>query len=228
MTLDINMKKLTKLMIAAGVATLALSANAATQTVVKTSTSILDVEANPGNLAFAKFDASLGTLQSVQIQLYNTFSGDLYVENKGPTLQSFTVGANGTLTLISDGGTLTSSGGDSHSFSLGAYDGAADYAGASGGHYTLTPWTQSSSALYSSNLSSFIGTGNYLAAVSGESSQSLVGSGNNKYTTVLNMDAYAEVTYTYAVAAVPEPETYAMLLAGLGLMGVVARRRKSV
>ncbi len=29
------------------------------------------------------------------------------------------------------------------------------------------------------------------------------------------------------VAAVPEPETYAMMLAGLGLMGFVARRRKS-
>lgn len=31
---------------------------------------------------------------------------------------------------------------------------------------------------------------------------------------------------TSAVTAVPEPETYAMLLAGLGLMGAVARRRK--
>jgi len=29
-----------------------------------------------------------------------------------------------------------------------------------------------------------------------------------------------------ALAPVPEPETYAMLLAGLGLMGAVARRRK--
>ncbi len=29
------------------------------------------------------------------------------------------------------------------------------------------------------------------------------------------------------VSAVPEPETYAMLLAGLGLMGTIARRRKS-
>jgi hypothetical protein len=30
----------------------------------------------------------------------------------------------------------------------------------------------------------------------------------------------------HAIAAVPEPETYAMLLAGLGLMGTVARRRQ--
>jgi hypothetical protein len=28
------------------------------------------------------------------------------------------------------------------------------------------------------------------------------------------------------VAAVPEPETYAMLLAGLGLLGFAARRKK--
>jgi hypothetical protein len=30
----------------------------------------------------------------------------------------------------------------------------------------------------------------------------------------------------FTVAAVPEPETYAMMLAGLGLMGFIARRRK--
>jgi hypothetical protein len=33
--------------------------------------------------------------------------------------------------------------------------------------------------------------------------------------------------YKVSVTAVPEPETYAMLLAGLGLMGAVTRRRKA-
>lgn len=33
-------------------------------------------------------------------------------------------------------------------------------------------------------------------------------------------------TTNFSVTAVPEPETYAMLLAGLGLMGAVVRRRK--
>jgi hypothetical protein len=32
---------------------------------------------------------------------------------------------------------------------------------------------------------------------------------------------------TPAVTAVPEPETYALMLAGLGLIGGIARRRKA-
>ena len=35
---------------------------------------------------------------------------------------------------------------------------------------------------------------------------------------------FGQLGYTIT-AAVPEPETYAMLLAGLGLIGVAARRR---
>ncbi|MCK6407208.1 MAG: PEP-CTERM sorting domain-containing protein [Rhodocyclaceae bacterium] len=43
-----------------------------------------------------------------------------------------------------------------------------------------------------------------------------------------NNDGGTAMGYTFlTVAAVPEPETYAMLLAGLGLMGSVARRRKA-
>jgi hypothetical protein len=35
------------------------------------------------------------------------------------------------------------------------------------------------------------------------------------------------VSFAVTVSAVPEPESYAMLLAGLGLIGTIARRRKA-
>jgi hypothetical protein len=39
---------------------------------------------------------------------------------------------------------------------------------------------------------------------------------------------YAFAVHTGNVPAVPEPETYAMLLAGLGLVGFITRRRKQI
>lgn len=37
----------------------------------------------------------------------------------------------------------------------------------------------------------------------------------------------SQATYTVTLAPVPEPETWAMLLSGIGLLGAVARRRRS-
>ncbi|MRW89131.1 PEPxxWA-CTERM sorting domain-containing protein [Duganella sp. FT80W] len=65
------------------------------------------------------------------------------------------------------------------------------------------------------------------ASVTGTAASLVTGSSGNTRSLVLPaFDAYAKVTYNY-VSAVPEPETYAMLLAGLGLVGMMARRRKS-
>lgn len=41
------------------------------------------------------------------------------------------------------------------------------------------------------------------------------------------LDGIGDNATGYGVSAVPEPETYAMMLAGLALMGTIARRRKS-
>jgi hypothetical protein len=40
---------------------------------------------------------------------------------------------------------------------------------------------------------------------------------------VLDLNNHGQIL---AIAAIPEPETYAMLLAGLGLVGFIAGRRK--
>jgi hypothetical protein len=45
--------------------------------------------------------------------------------------------------------------------------------------------------------------------------------------TVANFDGTTVSLTSTAVAAVPEPSTYAMLLAGLGAVGFIARRRKA-
>jgi len=43
-----------------------------------------------------------------------------------------------------------------------------------------------------------------------------------------SISAFSDITYTTSlVALIPEPETYAMLVAGLGLLGFLARRRRA-
>jgi len=60
---------------------------------------------------------------------------------------------------------------------------------------------------------------------------SLIGDGSAmklKFIATGTSDSYgSSLDNVSLTAAVPEPETYAMLLAGLGLVGVVARRRKA-
>ena len=47
----------------------------------------------------------------------------------------------------------------------------------------------------------------------------------NMYVKVLGIDGGYKANYVPLTAVVPEPETYAMMLAGLGLLGFSARRR---
>jgi hypothetical protein len=52
--------------------------------------------------------------------------------------------------------------------------------------------------------------------------------GNNFYGPIIGNDVSSASVSTYGFAPdVPEPQTYAMLLAGLGMLGGIVRRRKA-
>lgn len=82
------------------------------------------------------------------------------------------------------------------------------------------------------NTSNFLNTG-YLEGerqaqfvvgsfVADAASQTITSNPNNRWSLISGL----QVRTISAAAAIPEPETYAMFMAGLGLMGFVARRRK--
>ena len=71
-----------------------------------------------------------------------------------------------------------------------------------------------------------------LFTTGGGNEWNLWGTAPNNYTLFkwanegVNFEYTVQQTGTMTVAAIPEPETYALLLAGLGLLGFVARRRQ--
>lgn len=120
--------------------------------------------------------------------------------------------------------------GSSSSLDLGG-DGSQNLAAPSGyaayswwGQNTESVYTPGSTANFSITLSN-VAVGNNTVGVTTYFGYgaATAQSASNQY------GNYSTFTGTFAspVAAVPEPETYAMMLAGLGLVGFLARRRKS-
>jgi hypothetical protein len=69
--------------------------------------------------------------------------------------------------------------------------------------------------------SSVIGLDTYISVYTGQT-----GAGTSSVTPITATYGFTAIQNTPPVSAVPEPESYAMMLAGLGLMGFVARRKK--
>lgn len=220
------MTKFTQSLFAAAALTIACGAQAAPTSISLTlpqTTPVIDVENNGGSLSFAQFDAHLGTLTSVQFELFSTLSGSIDLKNKSTSTSSvdYTVRTGADLMATLAGQSVTTGNWVTPSFSL---------VGGATVHRDISPVTNSQTLTFSlpSDLSAFIGTGNVSASLSAVSNQKLTAGGNAKLGTDVAVDGYAIVTYTYEAAApVPEPETYAMLLAGLGLVGGIAAKRKA-
>ena len=91
---------------------------------------------------------------------------------------------------------------------------AVSFGGAAGNFYSTAA---ASNTLYSSNTLSFTAATTGLATLSFASAA--------KAGTPFDNFSGAVIDNVSVMAAVPEPETYAMLLAGLGLMGFLRRRK---
>jgi len=231
--MDNNMKKLLcKLAVGAALGFVAVAQAApitSTQTV--SSGVISNIKGTSGALDFAQFNHSLGTLLSVEVLLYSDLDSSFAVENKGGRATTFVLTSKSKVSL--DAGGLFSIGAVennySGSFAALKYDNLLDHAGTSGATVTVSNQHGAPTSVVltdASSLSAFTGNGFVHTTASGVGTTKITASGNIDTIASSSYSAYGKVIYTYALP-VPEPETYAMLLAGLGLVGAIARRRKS-
>ena len=188
-------------------------------------------------LLLPQFNSSQGTLDSVSISLMGKLAGSAAAENTGRGAAQVTLNLTATLVLVDplSGATLVhTTPSISNSFAASAYDGVTDYGGTSGRSYAHLASQSSATSLTftdGATLARFTGggtVGTQLLAF-GESYTSSAANISADFTT--NAGGYASVTYHYhttrlQVTAVPEPETWALMLVGLALVSFLAKRRQ--
>jgi hypothetical protein len=180
------------------------------------------------NLLLGKFDTHLGTLTSIDFSVTGLTQGTSKVENKDAIARNFTTTLSSTFTLSNGSTTLVTAVNPvfSQNFSFTAYDGRTDFAGTSGASTGLISHSQSNS-FHSTSAADFAafsanGGGNISLALAAVGASRVIGSGN--FVSSITTQSGGNVSVTYNYLPVPEPETYAMMLAGLGLLGLTRRR----
>ena len=184
-----------------------------------------------GTFTLHKFDSNLGTLTGIEFDFVQNFEGVSQAENKNSTAQTINLQLQASLLLKDQYGTTLDSVSPqySYSFNAAAYDHHKDFSGKSGVTYDtgvvpLKQTLQSSDPMYLALYSSPGGEAFTFSAQETDTSNSS-GTGNVAVEFTTYSGGSALMTYTYT-PAVPEPETCAMLLSGVGLLGVLSRVRK--
>ncbi len=187
-------------------------------------------------LGFAQFDPTLGTLNSISLTVhldyYDLKNRSSFPSFRAPYSYSFAIGNQGYADIFST----------SYSDSVNLPEmtglGVNDWVFSGNPAYQLLAQHSLTNTSAITDFSGFIGNGLtglfvheaasgygidfYFAGYNGFPN-SFQGNSPFPLTHVFNVDA--DLTYEYS-APVPEPETYAMMLAGLGLLGFAARRRR--
>ncbi len=181
-------------------------------------------------LRFNKFDTKLGTLNSIKFDLSGVVSGAGFAENRGSSAAKVTLTLGSTIELTRPDGTtlVVANPVFDQIYSLARYDRVLDFGGTSGVHTGEVQASSAESFLSSSasDFALFSGKGFIELGLSALGTSFARGPGN----VTTGFDTFAsgavQVSYDYTpFAEVPEPATLATMLAGLGLIGAVRRRR---
>ena len=209
----------------------ASSAQAATQTISFSADRALGATNWSDTLGLGKFDSNLGTLTSIKFHLEGAVQGSGKTESLDASASDVTLSLASLLTLYRpDNSTLLVANPlFTQTFALSAFDGSIDFAGTSGASTGLRSRTGSNgyTSASASDFALFSSAGGGLIYLGLNAIGSSTGSGAGNLLTQFQTSASGRVQVTYEyISAVPEPETYAMLLTGLALAGVMMRRRK--
>lgn len=208
---------------------LPMAALAAPAMAFSTITQSVDIPAANAPLAsvlgFAQFDASLGTLTSIDLSFTASSLTEVSFRNNTPQARQWTISPSGTATLSGHGFNLSDSD-SSGPFTVSLAPrfspsnprtGSASYALGYGASGSLV-----------SGFEPFIGNGTVNLAFSRLANFAVSGSGGGHTLGDSPFSGRATLSYNFALpsAVVPEPATWAMLIAGFGLVGAAARQRR--
>jgi len=216
-----KLKTISQVLLAAAVFASAASASAGTL-VVEASNKITSQDTDWKDfLNFAKFNSSMGTLTSVKIDLFSIVSGSVELTNLSADAIDVPVSLGVNVKLDRpDSSNLLMINAPLFSTTVSL---AGNGTGSAANEYEAH---QSATFTNLSDLALFSGSGAIKTLIAAKANSSVEGDNVDAFFST-QASGYGTVTYTFTAAPVPEPETYGMLLLGLGVMGVVAKRKQA-
>lgn len=155
-----------------------------------------------GTATFPKFDPALGTLTSIQFDVYSAISGQARVENlaPAPTTSTLHFAADLVLRRPDNSVILTDSPAQDIVDNLAAYDGNTNYAGPSGETHnglSVNGHTGHTSPAPISDLALFTGTGNIVLPLDALSTCGVSGGSNLSVTFKIDASSRVDICYQY-------------------------------
>ncbi len=219
---------MTRILAGLAVFAAAVGSPAAAVTVIQQTVAIPTVAA-PGasSIAFSQFDASLGTLVGITLSFEASSSTTINFANNTPSTRNWTITPGSSIAVSGNGFALSDAeNGPATAFSL-----APRFAPSKPrlGSATFVGSYADSDSLATGFLP-YVGTGTISFAVARLANFAVVGGGGASTIGATPIGGTATLSYSYDVPidSVPEPASWAMLIAGFGLVGAAARRRLAI